>query len=87
MDVYCPKCAEPWDNDELHEQAAENGSTYAETARRFRVEGCAVFEWSTPCTPSSSTRAQLAAAAYDLLGEDMDGATAMLEDYAPFMHA
>ena len=29
MDIYCRKCGEPWDNDELHEQAAENGSTYA----------------------------------------------------------
>ena len=29
MDIYCPKCAEPWDNDSLHEEV---------DARREEVE-------------------------------------------------
>lgn len=24
MDIYCPKCGEPWDNEEFHEVAADN---------------------------------------------------------------
>lgn len=80
MDLYCPRCAEPWDNDELHEVAAENGSTYSAMAKRFRSEGCVVFTHQV-CERTDSLRSSAAAAMYDLLGDDMDGAAAMMDDF------
>lgn len=56
MDLYCPICTEPWDNDSLHEevdarkeQQADNarlgagftkGTTYDAVAADFRSKGC-----------------------------------------------
>lgn len=53
MDLHCPKCGEPWDNDTFHDIAAENlaemlsdghgvvkPTTYAKVAADFRVRGC-----------------------------------------------
>ena len=83
MDIYCPKCGEPWDNDELHEVVSErhaNGdtnATYNAVAREFRGKGCEVFGCSHG---EYSEAAQFAAVAYDLLGDDMDGAASMMDD-------
>jgi hypothetical protein len=86
LDVYCKVCGEPWDNDELHEV---EGMTYLQASRKFRAEGCgAVF--GTECSPRNDsvthpnfglTLEEAADVLYDLLGDDMDGATAMLEDF------
>jgi hypothetical protein len=37
MDIFCPICAEPVDNDELHIYAEEIESTYHEFARTQRL--------------------------------------------------
>jgi len=92
MDIYCPKCAEPWDNDSVHEEVdarREEGreSTYRQVARQFQVKGCAALASAfgpVSCEPASDrdlTRAALASAAYELCGDDMDGASATLDDY------
>lgn len=51
----------------------------------FQVKGCdALHAIGGHCEPPSEwgkTRARLASAAYDLLGDDIDGAAAMLEDW------
>jgi hypothetical protein len=116
MDLYCPRCGEPWDHDTLHDvaeaQYAENGyppfyaSEEDRFARRrnpaydsevygdvfrlvsqdFRRVGCVAL--GGECGPASTRRdpvfgltAQEAAGAlYDILGDDMDGATAELQD-------
>lgn len=86
MDLMCPRCGEPWDNDEFHEVAAETGSTYAKVAAEFRLKGCEALgtSHSTPSTEKDRTygltRQDAATALYDLLGDDMDGAAAMLDD-------
>jgi hypothetical protein len=86
MDLYCPKCGEPWDNDEFHDVAAEIDSTYAKVAADFRSRGCEAlgtrhgdYQVETDST-YGLTAAQAAGALYELLGDDMDGAAAMLED-------
>lgn len=115
MDLYCPRCGEPWDIDSLHEEAelriggrdaylrlraadrprAEEhyGRVFKEVSESFRREGCVAlreFRATTePCEPRSNggeTRAALASAAYDLLGDDIDGAAAMLEDWEQMGH-
>jgi hypothetical protein len=90
MDIYCSHCGEPWDNDSLHDEAEASGRSYTEVARNFRIDGCpalAVAYGASCSTPSTSTdrtfgltRQEASAALYDLLGDDMDGAAAMMED-------
>jgi hypothetical protein len=81
MDLYCPVCAEPIDNDEFHDVAAEIGSTYSAVAADFRERGCKALPGSsTHCVPVQNDRTAAATAMYELLGDDMDGAAAMFED-------
>lgn len=87
MDIRCPKCGEPWDLDTIHEAADEQDSTYEKVSADFRSRGCVAFGWGGCSTPSTEVDAhyglppQVAAGAlYDLLGDDLDGAAAMLED-------
>ena len=81
MDIYCPKCAEPMDNDELH-VAVDEGKydSYAEASAAWRETGCASLGY-THNTDGDSDKAFAASALYDLLGDDMDGASAMFEDF------
>lgn len=53
MDIYCPRCTEPWDPDGLHEITNdETGEKvpYEEAARRFARYGCAAMEGYTART-------------------------------------
>lgn len=88
MDIYCPVkgCGEPLENDYLHEYAAEIGSTYAIVSADFRRRGCVAVN----LTHSEGndevdnhyglTASDAASALYDILGDDMDGMAAMMED-------
>lgn len=79
MDVYCPKCGEPFDPYEFHDAAKTAGTTYAAIAAAFRRNGCAAVDMA--CTPRpDSHRAALAAEVLELMGDDIDGAAAILED-------
>lgn len=95
MDLYCPKCGEPWENDSLHDEVAARqeediDATYKEVAADFRSRGCEVmkFGFDGRCSAPSEgtdrtfglTRQAAASALYDVLGDDMDGAAAMLDD-------
>lgn len=94
MDVYCKFCREPWDNDTIHEEAAEREqqreprTTYAEVAADFRQYGCGAFYTFTgqpklakcPNVGTDTRAVPEIDALGDLLGDDMDGLTAMLED-------
>lgn len=93
MDIRCPKCGEPWDNDTIHERVAElNAETVGDAGQRlvhfsyrtvaadFRKRGCAAL--GTDCWNGAvdTEAAEAAATLYELLGDDMDGAAAMLDD-------
>jgi hypothetical protein len=90
MDLYCPRCAEPWDNECLHDEVAarkrsgDEKATYNTVASDFRVKGCnalATEYGKQTCERTNSMRAQAASVMYDLLGDDMDGAASMLDDF------
>jgi hypothetical protein len=76
MDLYCPRCSEPWDLDELH---YVDGLTFDQARRAFRAEGCGAF--GTRCERDGGLRAEASAVLMDLLGDDVDGVAAMLEDF------
>jgi len=80
MEVLCPKCGEPYENDDFHERAQEIDSTYHEVTADFRRRGCVAM--GSTCDPDGlgSTRAEVANAIYDLLGDDMDGAASEFDD-------
>lgn len=86
MDIYCPKCGEPVEIDYLHEVADDEDMTFSEVMRAFQVKGCpAIFaRCNAPSTEVDSSfglrRQDAASALYDLLGDDIDGAAAMMED-------
>jgi hypothetical protein len=40
MDIYCPVCAEPWENDFFHELEP---MSYDQATRMFRAKGCGIL--------------------------------------------
>jgi hypothetical protein len=80
MDILCPVCAEPVDNDELHSYAKEIESTYRAVAADYRKRGCEAIGMKHNTTNSPSSVAENARVVYDILGDDMDGAMAELAD-------
>jgi hypothetical protein len=80
MDIKCPICREPWDNDTIHDYADEASSTYAEISKVFRTKGCGVAfsAWSIPCEKAEGS--EMLSALADLLGDDIDGYASMVED-------
>jgi len=79
MDILCPICAEPVDNDELHSYAKEIESTYQAVAADYRKRGCKAIGMKHS-TNSPSAVAARACVVYDILGDDMDGAMAEFTD-------
>ena len=86
MDIPCPRCGEPWDNDTIHEEVDYRKSlgrktTYAKVAAEFRAKGCVTFNGQSECQIKDTFRQQAIRQTYDLLGDDMDGAASLLDDY------
>lgn len=90
MELTCPRCGDTYDNDEIHEEVSERAligetTTYAEVAAEFRTEGCGIalrelYGSTGPCERVRSMRTEAASALAELLGDDMDGYAAMMED-------
>lgn len=76
MDLLCPRCGEPWDADMLYDA----DMSYEEAWRRFRREGCAVFNTRHNDPPDH----QAARWARAVLSEcvDSDDAASMFDDLA-----
>lgn len=97
MDIYCSKCAEPWDNDCIHDEVearrdnGDNEATYKRVAREFQVKGCMALATAyglaegdceaAPKNDAAFMRALIASAAYEINGDDIDGAASTMEDY------
>lgn len=100
MDLLCPMCGEPWEFDTLHEETAlrmdeagrDSDTTYDQmfsiVAGEFRAKGCVALrlfrQSEDACEPIESQRTMIAQAAYEVCGDDMDGAAAMIEDSSLF---
>jgi len=88
MDMICPKCKEPFDNEVFHEVAEEMGSTYSAIISSYKRKGCGVafagsqYDNASHCAANATSGPanDLIHELYDLLGDDDDGAMMMLED-------
>lgn len=80
MDIPCPRCGEPWDIAELHYYAKNEGITYEQAQREFQKRGCYAMGAGASCEPVEDNRTAAAAVLYELMGDDLDGVAAMMED-------
>lgn len=81
MDINCPKCAEPIDNEEFHYVAEAEGITYNEVVRGFRKIGCPMVNMQCNEETLGSFKSQAASAMFELMGDDADGVSAMMDDF------
>jgi hypothetical protein len=79
MDIYCPICSEPWDTDTLHDVAEEKNTTFSHVLSSFYKHGCEALG-AGKCVKTKNIRAQLSSIAYEMMGDDVDGISSMLED-------
>ena len=87
MDILCRKCGESWDLDSLHEEVERRfpglegdanayRGVWRQVAKDFRDRGCPAL--GATCGERKGDPA--IGALYDVLGDDMDGAAAEMED-------
>jgi hypothetical protein len=87
MDIYCTKCGEPWDVIGITDEAEEFGLTPAEMHAKFRREGCEAMGTShsgigeVNRVVNGVDVISAMSALNDMLGDDVDGAAAMMEDW------
>jgi hypothetical protein len=88
MDIYCGRCGEPWDIESLHEESDYRRSegepvTVARVRADFAARGCVAFSFATDTEcelDTGNVRAMASGALMDLLGDDIDGVAALLDD-------
>lgn len=91
MDIYCPRCGEPWDIDSIHEEVTyrqELGETMVSfygIHRDFARRGClalTVFGVSeADCRrDTGNARAMASGVLMDILGDDIDGVASLMDD-------
>lgn len=73
MDLYCPRCGEPWEHYYVHHEM-----TPLERVHFFNGAGCPSCYGKT--VEKRPFRAELAAALGSVLGGDTDGLAAEMED-------
>lgn len=77
MDLWCTRCGEPWDiHHVLHD--AEPDDFTREGGAIFKCPACPADE--SEISPGMKRRAGLAAVLASVLGDDIDGMAAELED-------
>lgn len=84
MDLLCPKCREPWDNDSLHEEVkeridAKESADYKKVYREFVQKGCEALG----AAHNSETLGDIdpvLAEIYTVAGDDVDFAASMIQE-------
>lgn len=91
MDIYCPRCGEPWEIDSLHELIEEQIAVigpisneeyedrFNQKRKEFRSVGCNVFN-TKHNVPANRNVAAISQVAFDLMGDDIDGIASMMDD-------
>lgn len=80
MDIKCKACGEPWAIDSLHDLVAEGAAVDFDDARgMFYRDGCHAF--GQGCTSVRYGGGSAIGVLQELLGDDVDGLAAMIEDF------
>jgi hypothetical protein len=79
MDLICPKCCEPWDLDSFEDNELDVPADRAVAI--FQQRGCGPVFDNDECAKGTVDphTAMVAAAVYDMLGDDPDGCAAEFE--------
>jgi hypothetical protein len=85
MDIFCGRCGEPWDIDSLWDEADASGVPFTTVRAAFSRKGCLALESygvsELDCVRDTrNARAMASGALMDLLGDDIDGVAALLDD-------
>lgn len=80
QDVHCPKCGDPCEIDYFHDVADDNGTTFRKVQQDFALRGCVAIDMA--CNPKGDTfKGMVSSAMFDLMGDDVDGVAAMMDDF------
>jgi hypothetical protein len=85
MDIYCPRCAEPWDIDSLWDEADASGVPFTTVRAAFSRKGCLALESygvsELDCVrDTGNARAMASGVLMDILGDDIDGVASLMGD-------
>ena len=86
MDIRCPRCAEPWELDTLHDAGAVIHKDYDFMRKLFTRYGCAALEAAydnriaEKATCERTASGNVVSALMDIAGDDFDGFASDLED-------
>lgn len=80
MDIYCPKCSEPYDVDELHYPDDET-LNFNEAKALFMSKGCGEVFGNPDCVAHRTLRGDATLVLNEILGDDIDGVASMLDDF------
>jgi hypothetical protein len=81
MDLICHRCGEPWELDYFHDVAADQEISFEVAVKAFRKDGCVAVTQTKCCEVNDLDGLGLAISdPGDLLGPDVDGFAALVED-------
>jgi len=88
MELYCQKCDEPWDfwhiqdADGMDAEVEDYGKDGTKPSIRFKAgEGCPACNWGKNAPKKQSLKGMAMGTLFDMLGDDVDGAAAMMDDF------
>lgn len=87
MDLYCQKCAEPWDffhvQNDMDEETEDFGPNGEKPSARFKKgEGCPACDWGKKAPQTPNLRSQAMSTMMEIMGDDdIDGVAAMMDDF------
>ena len=76
MDLYCHRCGEPWDV-----YYVQHEMTRKERNKFHSGVGCPACEWGKNAPKEEPLIGMVAGALTDVLGDDVDGIAAELDDF------
>lgn len=85
MDIVCPRCGEPCDMDELHDNYMRLPFKAAKEAFFNPQKGCGFVLDGVPCDKRRTVQGDISAELEMMLGDDVDGIASMMEDFGRYL--
>jgi hypothetical protein len=81
MDIYCPRCGEPWDRLSLNPSYGDMTEQESRDFQDGKGCPCCINKPLSELSPEGIERGYYTGALMDVLGDDLDGLAATLEDF------